>query len=72
MSKDPKRWSFVVFRDNLPLLYYPYYFVTKARCKATAQIVCDFVYGNRICVYDSHHYREQFHDLLPLPVNENA
>lgn len=68
-KNEPSRklWSFVVFVDNNPLMYYPYFFRTKARCKATAQILCDILAGNRICVYDSRHYPALFEDLKPAP-----
>lgn len=58
-----KKWSFVIFSDNNPLMYYPYYFNSKARTKATAQILCDILQGNRICLYDNHHYPDLFNNL---------
>lgn len=59
-----KKWSFVVFIGANPLMYYPYYFRSKARTKATAQILCDLLNGNRICLYDDHHYPDLFKDLI--------
>lgn len=64
---DKKAWSFVVFINDRPLMYYPYKFVTKARCKATAQILCDILQGNRICIYDNRHYPDLFTDLQYAP-----
>lgn len=66
-KRNPKKWSFVIFCDDRPLMYYPYYFVTKARCMATSQILCDILHGNRICIYDSHHYKDLFDALKPAP-----
>ena len=62
-----KLWSFVIFHDKTPLMSYPYYFLTKSRCKVTAQIVCDLMHGNRICVYDNRHFEDLFEDLKPVP-----
>lgn len=62
-----KSWSFVVFSDKTALMYYPYKFCTKARCKATAQLLCDILHGNRICIYDDRHYPELFKDLPYAP-----
>lgn len=67
IKRNPKKWSFVIFAGDRPLMYYPYYFITKCRCKATSQILCDILSGNRICLYDSHHYPELFKDLKPVP-----
>lgn len=64
---EKKYWSFVIFSDSTPLMYYPYKFITKARCKATAYILSDILKGNSICVYDSRHYPELFNDLKLAP-----
>lgn len=62
-----KKWSFVLFVDKNPLMYYPYYFITRARCKATALLLSDIMHSNRICLYDSRHFPELFNDLMPVP-----
>lgn len=67
MIRNPKDWSFVVFINDRPLMYYPYKFHTRARCKATANILCDILQGNRICIYDSHHYPDLFPELPYAP-----
>lgn len=68
LIKNKKFWSFVVFNnDRVPLMYYPYKFATKARCKATARILCDVLHGSAICVYDSRHYPYLFSDLPLAP-----
>lgn len=68
---EKKYWSFVILIDDRPLMYYPYKFVTKYRCKVTAQILCDILKGNRICVYDNRHFPDLFEDLKIAPNETN-
>lgn len=67
-SKDKKYWSFVVFVQKRPLMYYPYKFNTKFLCKSTALILCDILHGDSIMIYDSRHYPQEFKDLPFAPV----